>query len=103
MNLEEKQKIDDIKQRCDRNTVYISDTERHISEIRNEMTEVKIENIRQHKEIMDILRPIADTYNGVSFFGKWGMKFLVLLSVASGLIWGWFAFLKPMINKFLDK
>lgn len=47
---------------------------------------------KQHQEVMDILRPIAETYNGVAFISKNMMKLIVTFSVISGLIWGWFAF-----------
>lgn len=46
-----------------------------------------------------ILEPIKKTYDWVSLTNANLMKFLVFLSVVSGLIFGWFAFLKPIVKK----
>lgn len=41
-----------------------------------------------HKEMKEILFPIAETYGSVSRMAKWGMSFLVLVSIMVGIIVG---------------
>lgn len=45
------------------------------------------------------LEPISETFDTGIRIKKWGWGLLMLVSVASGLIWGWFNFLKPIIQK----
>ena len=49
----------------------------------------------------EILKPIKETYDWVRLTGVNGMKLLVFISVISGLIFGWFAFLKPFFRKII--
>lgn len=84
--------IEDIRKRCDQNTNYISDREQVWGAFQKEVME-------EFKKINETLKPIADTYKGVAFSGKWGGILLGLIVTISGLIWGWVAFLKPFFEK----
>ena len=47
------------------------------------------ENVKQHQEILDLLKPISDTYTTVGRLSKWVMACLVFLSVLGGVVWTW--------------
>lgn len=63
------------------------------------MSELETQNQKQEdrigalecsqKEILEMLKPIADTYRSVELLGKWMMAFLVFISVAIGIILSW--------------
>lgn len=38
------------------------------------------------KEILDLLRPISDTYKTATMIGKWSMAALVFISVLTGTL-----------------
>ena len=89
------------------------DTLRMFEDVNKKIENLRIQDEISHNKLFDlvtiikkqldaqdeILKPIKATYDGVSFIGTNGMKFLIFLSVASGLIFGWFAFLKPFVKK----
>ena len=41
------------------------------------------------KDLKDTLTPIADTYRSVGKFSKWGMAFLVFISIVLSVIYNW--------------
>jgi hypothetical protein len=59
----------------------------------------QLENCQQHKEIMDMLKPIARTYDGANLMGKWIMALLVFISILLGVFIGW----KNVIDIFFRK
>ncbi len=44
------------------------------------------ERKKDMKEIMDLLKPISDTYRTASMLGKWSMAALVFISVGLGVV-----------------
>ena len=58
-----------------------------------------LENFKQHKEMMELLRPISETYQTVGRMAKWFMALLVFLSVLGGVIIAWKAILKEVLIK----
>ena len=42
------------------------------------------------KEILEMLKPIADTYRSVELLGRWMMAVLVFVSITIGIILSWF-------------
>ena len=38
------------------------------------------------REILELLRPISETYTSVSLMGKWLMAFMVLISILLGIV-----------------
>lgn len=50
-------------------------------------------------EFKKTFKPISETFDTGIRIKKWGWGFLMLISVVSGLIFGWFAFLKPFFKK----
>ena len=62
-------------------------------EIQNQKQEDRIDALEiSQKEILEMLRPIADTYRSVELLGKWMMAFLVFVSVSVGIVLSWFKF-----------
>jgi hypothetical protein len=60
----------------------LRDNER-FDDIKNDLRELK----DYAKEINASLKPILETYQTVSSLGKWGMGFLVFVSVTLGIVW----------------
>lgn len=48
----------------------------------------------RHREIMGILKPIAETYNGISFLGKWGKQSIIVISIIIGVVASFIAIIK---------
>lgn len=40
------------------------------------------------KDILDLLKPISETYTTVSTMGRWGMAFMVFISILIGVVLG---------------
>ncbi len=40
------------------------------------------------EEILNLLRPIAETYTTVTTLGKWGMAVMVFISILIGIVLG---------------
>ena len=38
------------------------------------------------KQILELLKPIAETYSAANLMGKWVMAFLVLISILLGIL-----------------
>lgn len=60
----------------------------------NKIKEHSESSEQRHIEIMAILKPIAETYNGISFLGSMGMKAIVIISILIGIIIGFFQIFK---------
>jgi hypothetical protein len=59
-------------------------------EKQNQKQEDRIEALEKNQElILEMLKPIADTYRSVEMLGKWLMAFLVLVSVSIGIVLSW--------------
>jgi len=76
-----KEQVQDIKERCDRNTLYISDREQVWSRFQKEVLE-------RLDKLDKTIEPIAETYKGVSWVGTNIMKLIVAISVIIGVILG---------------
>ena len=46
-------------------------------------------NTIEHQKIMELLRPISETYRAVNLLGKWTTAILVFISILLGVIFGW--------------
>ena len=56
----------------------------------NQRTDDRISALEKgQKEIIDLLKPIAETYTTVSNLAKWLSALLVLISIVIGIILGW--------------
>ena len=56
----------------------------------NQRLEDRVSDLEKgQKEIIDLLKPISETYTTVSTLGKWGSALLVLISIVIGIILGW--------------
>ena len=68
-----------------------------IQKLKDEITALKKSdelNFQQHKEILDMLRPISETYCTVGKMGKWVMAILVFISILLGIVLTWLKIIK---------
>ena len=61
-----------------------------MQEALNQKTEDRISALEKgQKDIIDLLKPIAETYTTVSTLAKWFMALAVFISITIGIIIGW--------------
>jgi len=69
-----------------------------IEKFENKFNEYTETHQKQHDELKTMLMPVVNTYEGVAFMSETLGKVLVIISIISGLIWGWFAFGKDLFK-----
>ena len=66
------------------------DLQNHLEVIRKEREEdlqrLRLERENDMKAIMDLLKPMADTYKTASTLGKWVMAAAVFISIMLGIV-----------------
>lgn len=73
-----------------------SDTdEASLKEIRDTLVRIEKDRIARHDEIMELLKPMSETYKTASTLGKWLMGAAVFISIMLGIILS----LKSFIHK----
>ena len=56
----------------------------------NQKTEDRLTALEKgQQDIIDLLKPIAETYRTVSTMSKWFMAFAVFVSILIGIVVGW--------------
>lgn len=79
------------------------DTLRMFETFGEKMKDIQDHLKRQDEDFLEFkktFKPISETFDTGIRIKKWGWGFLMLISVVSGLIFGWFNFLKPIVKKF---